>query len=118
MFEVYNSLINGKQPIFKKCTDENNEEYEGAFCPYCGEQIYYVECYLKTPIKNEEYDPDDICSSQTIAFNKILNCIQLSEENYNGCGAKFSLDNEEIGYYEYTSKGYATTSCSSILEGE
>ena len=115
MFAVYNYLNDGKQPIFKECTDENNEKYEGAFCPYCGEQMYYVECYLKTPIKNEKYALNDICSSPTIAFNKILECIQLPDSGYDGCGAKFTIENEEIGYYEYTNKEHITTSCSNIV---
>lgn len=31
MFSVYNYLNDGKQPIFKECTDENNEKYKGGF---------------------------------------------------------------------------------------
>lgn len=107
MMENNQYLKNAQMKIMKNI--------KGVFCPYCGEQMYYTECYLKTPIKNEEYDPNDICSSQTIAFNKIIDCIELSDSGYDGCGAKFSLDNKEIGYYEYMGRnGYVTSSCSTI----
>jgi hypothetical protein len=115
----FNVLENNQKPLYKKCIDEENEEYEGAFCPYCGQQMYFMECYLKTPITNPNYNSEDFDSSPTLAFTAVWECIQVKEEGYNGCGAKFSMDDKEIGYYEYIgNKKYETTSCSSVLYPE
>lgn len=108
---TFNYLNNGKELKPKIEFDiETNENCETAICPYCGEQIFWIDrCYLKTPIVNPNYNPKDLDnSSSTMCFTAMWECIR-NDEYLNGCGAKFSADNREIGYYE----NGETYSCSS-----